>query len=144
MIKTKTTVPIKLFFIPDKQSHSDSRKATRMELSTMACEVMLQAMKQKIMSNIQIGNNGQFNNVEHMGRVLVGTFKATRRSVDFLNVDDVGLPADIMVMILQKKVTMYSVLEIALTAIENIGPDMNIEEALQNTATAIMNTVNEL
>ena len=110
----------------------------------MACDTMLQALKQKIMSNIQIGNNGQFHNVQHMGRVLVDTFKATRRSVDFLNVDEIELPTDIMIMILQKKVTMYSVLEIALTAIENIGPEMNVEEALQDTAIAIMNTVNQL
>ena len=115
-----------------------------MELKTIACDAMLQALKQNIENNINLGNNGQFQSVEQMGRVLVDTFKATRNSVEFLNLDSISLPADIEIMILQKKVTMYNVMEIALIAIDGIGPDMNIEDTLQNTATLLMHTVNQM
>ena len=130
-------------YIADKFLLYDIEEKARMELSTIACDAILQSIKLKIASKINL-NNGQFQNVEHMGRTLVDTFKATHNSVKFLNTDDVALPTDVAIMILQKKITMYSVLEIALTAIEGIGPDMNIEEALQNTATKLMHTINEL
>ena len=115
-----------------------------MELKIIACDAMLQMLKQRISSCMNLNNAAQFGDMEHLGRMMVKTFKAARDSANFLNVDGISLPADLVILILQKKLVMYNVMEIALTAIEGIGLVINTVEALQNAAIMLMHTVNEL
>ena len=115
-----------------------------MELGMIACDTMLQVLKQKIANCLDVNNAAQFGDMKHLGRMMVKTFKAARDSALFLNVDDNLLPAELVILILQKKLIMYNVMEIALTAIESIGLFINTIEDLQNAAVQLMHAINEL